>query len=94
MLQRIYVYISINNRPGLLTTGSEKAAPKKKLVVGVGTFGRAFILANPAQNGVGARRIGIPRAGPFTKERGYLSYYEVSCLKITATKSAFVVMIY
>ena len=47
----------------------------------MGTFGRAFILANPARNGVGAPRIGIPKAGPFTKERGYLSYYEVSYFK-------------
>lgn len=55
-----------------------KGTPKNKLVVGMATYGRTFTLANPSQNGVGAPATGAGPAGQFTRENGFLSYYEVN----------------
>lgn len=52
-------------------------APKKKLVVGMATYGRSFTLANAAQNGLGSPTNGGGAKGEFTREGGMLSYYEI-----------------
>lgn len=51
-------------------------APKSKLVIGMGTYGRGNRLAGPA-NGVGAPTSGASDKQPFTREIGIASYYEV-----------------
>nr|UBY12664.1 chitinase [Eisenia andrei] len=55
----------------------ELGAPKEKLVIGLPTYGRCFTLADPAQNGLGAPVIGPCKNGTYTREAGFLSYYEV-----------------
>ncbi|XP_014809103.1 PREDICTED: acidic mammalian chitinase-like [Calidris pugnax] len=52
-------------------------APSKKLLVGFPTYGRNFNLQNPSNTAVGAPATGPGPAGPYTKEAGFLAYYEI-----------------
>ena len=54
-----------------------KGAEKKKLIMGMPTYGRSFTLSSDSEHGLGApaRGPGIP--GRITKAEGVLSYYEV-----------------
>ncbi|KAF8787216.1 Chitotriosidase-1 like protein [Argiope bruennichi] len=54
-----------------------KGAPKNKIILGMGTYGRSFTLANPSDNKLGAPTTGPGRAGPLTKEPGMLGYNEI-----------------
>lgn len=54
----------------------QKGAPANKLILGMPTYGRSFTLAS-SDSGVGAPATGPGAPGPFTKEAGVLSYYEV-----------------
>lgn len=58
-------------------TWERLGAPKEKIVVGTGTYGRTFTLANPNKNGMNAPSSGGGDAGQFTKEAGFLAYYEI-----------------
>lgn len=51
--------------------------PKSKIIVGLATYGRSFTLANPSQNGMNAATSGGGKAGEYTREAGFLAYYEV-----------------
>lgn len=52
-------------------------APKSKLVVGLATYGRSFTLSNPSQHGMNAPTSGGGKAGEFTRESGFLAFYEI-----------------
>uniref|UniRef100_T1JHM6 GH18 domain-containing protein n=1 Tax=Strigamia maritima TaxID=126957 RepID=T1JHM6_STRMM len=52
-------------------------APREKLIIGMGTYGRSFTLANPKRNGVNAPATGGGKAGVYTREAGFLAYYEI-----------------
>jgi len=54
-----------------------QGAPAAKLIVGIPTYGISFTLANSANNGLGAAAIGAGTAGTFTKQPGFLGYYEI-----------------
>lgn len=58
-----------------------KGAPASKLVLGLGTYGRVFKLVDPNTNYLGAPayppKVKKPISGKYTREAGYLSYYEV-----------------
>ncbi|KAG8041477.1 hypothetical protein G9C98_002770, partial [Cotesia typhae] len=54
-----------------------KGAPKEKLILGVPTYGRAFTLSDPSDNGIGAASSGPGTAGPYTWEAGMLGYNEI-----------------
>lgn len=56
--------------------------PKQKLNVGLALYGRSFTLTDPYNNGVGAPAKGKGNAGNYTREAGFLSYFEV-CQKIS-----------
>ncbi|KAK2497789.1 hypothetical protein MC885_017827, partial [Smutsia gigantea] len=58
----------------------QKGAPASKLILGMPTYGRSFTLAS-SDSGVGAPATGPGAPGPFTKEAGVLSYYEVCSWK-------------
>lgn len=55
----------------------DQGAPVEKLIVGFATYGRTFRTSAGA-NGVGASASGPASAGPYTREAGFWSYYEVS----------------
>lgn len=46
--------------------------------VGLGMYGRSFTLSNPSQHDLGSPVRGAGQAGMYTREGGFLSYYEVS----------------
>ncbi|XP_076226130.1 chitinase-3-like protein 1 [Nomia melanderi] len=52
-------------------------APADKLILGIPSYGRAFTLANPNNNDVGAPTTGPAAAGPYTGEAGMLGYNEI-----------------
>ena len=56
---------------------AQKGAPRKKLIIGLGTYGRSFTLSDPNNHAVGAPASGAGPAGQYTKAKGFLSYYEV-----------------
>lgn len=51
--------------------------PKQKMNLGLALYGRSFSLANPGNNSLGAPIINGGRPGLYTRERGFLAYYEV-----------------
>ncbi|KAL1130578.1 hypothetical protein AAG570_011824, partial [Ranatra chinensis] len=51
-------------------------APKEKLIIGMPTYGRTFTLSTP-KSGVNSPASGGGKAGEFTKEAGFLAYYEI-----------------
>lgn len=57
-------------------------APKEKLVIGMPTYGRTFTLSNPKVYKVNSPASGGGKAGEYTKEGGFLAYYEVSLLTV------------
>ncbi|XP_018529976.1 acidic mammalian chitinase [Lates calcarifer] len=52
----------------------DQGAPLEKLIVGFATYGRTF---RTSGNGVGAPASGPASAGPYTREAGFWSYYEI-----------------
>ncbi|KAK5895029.1 hypothetical protein CesoFtcFv8_011657 [Champsocephalus esox] len=54
----------------------DQGAPLEKLLIGFTTYGRTF-RTTPAGNGVGAPASGAAAAGPYTREAGFWSNYEI-----------------
>lgn len=52
-------------------------APKDKIVVGMATYGRSFTLSDQDETGMNAPAKGGGKAGVYTREEGFLAYYEV-----------------
>ncbi|XP_017893236.1 probable chitinase 10 [Ceratina calcarata] len=52
-------------------------APKEKLIIGMPTYGRSFTLSNPSNFRVHSAASGGGKAGEYTKESGFLAYYEI-----------------
>ncbi|XP_046584669.1 oviduct-specific glycoprotein-like [Haliotis rubra] len=53
-------------------------ATRDKLVMGIPTYGRSFTLCSDKQINVGDKNCGAGRPSPFTREKGFVSYYEMS----------------
>ena len=51
--------------------------PKEKLIIGLATYGRGFDLTDETQTGLGAPSKDACSAGTYTREKGFLAYYEV-----------------
>jgi len=51
--------------------------PSNRLVIGMGTYGRSFSLVSASNNGVRAPARGPGTAGTYTREAGFLAYYEI-----------------
>jgi chitinase len=55
--------------------------PKEKISMGLATYGRTYILVNTSDTGIGAPSSGPSDPGNYTREKGFLSYYEVRIKK-------------
>lgn len=51
--------------------------PKEKIVVGMATYGRSFTLVDPTVHGIDAPAKGGGVEGIYTRESGFVAYYEV-----------------
>ncbi|XP_055709489.1 mucin-2 isoform X2 [Phlebotomus papatasi] len=54
-----------------------QGADRDKLVVGIPTYGRTYTLFNPDATDIGSPSDGPGAQGDATREKGYLSYYEI-----------------
>ena len=52
--------------------------PREKLIVGMPTYGRSFTLMDQTQTHIGAPASGAGINGTYTREHGFLAYYEVT----------------
>ena len=52
--------------------------PKEKVSMGLATYGRTFTLVNSSNTEIGAPSSGPGEPGKYTREKGFLSYFEVS----------------
>nr|QDA39871.1 chitinase 3 [Phenacoccus solenopsis] len=66
--------LSVDNAASLW---ARLGAPKDKLIIGMPTYGRSFTLSNPANFKVNSPASGGGKAGEYTKESGFLAYYEI-----------------
>lgn len=66
--------LSVDNAANLWV---KMGAPKEKLVIGMPTYGRSFTLANLSKHGVNSPATGGGKEGVYTKESGFLAYYEI-----------------
>jgi len=57
----------------------KKGFPANKIALGLATYGRAFRLKDASNHGLGAPKAewSNPRRGPYTREPGFLAYYEI-----------------
>jgi len=61
-----------------INTWIQAGTPACKLVVGLATYGRSWMLADPtSNNGIGAATWGAGNPGQFTHESGFLAAYEI-----------------
>ena len=56
---------------------AQMGCPRHKLIIGMGLYGRSFTLRDYHRNGLMDPVRGKGEAGKYTKEGGFLSYYEV-----------------
>ena len=55
----------------------QKGADPQKLIMGMPMYGQSFTLVDPKQNGLNSKSSGGGTAGEFTRQSGFLAYYEV-----------------
>lgn len=68
----------------------DNGVPREKIVMGMATFGRSFTLRSSLRNRIGDVAVRGGDKGPYTRETGYLAYYEVSyviCMSNNSTSS-------
>jgi len=81
-------YYSIRNMAWASEYWVQQGCPAKKLVVGMATYGRGYTLTNPGQSEYFSPVKGPANAGTYTREKGYLAYYEV-CKMIASGGSVY-----
>lgn len=64
----------------------DKGMPCQKIALGMATYGRSFKLQDPNNNGLGAPANGKATPGNYTREPGFLSYYEICNKELTVVQ--------
>eukprot|EP00045_Choanoeca_perplexa_P011023 m.115214 g.115214 ORF g.115214 m.115214 type:complete len:741 (+) comp15483_c0_seq1:163-2385(+) len=67
----------------------EQGAPKDKLVLGAASYGRGWTLASSGNALLGAPAVDANQAGPYTREKGLLSYFEIQSLRSSGFRTVF-----
>ena len=81
------VWYWMNNRDTWEKPGIRKGMPPGKIVLGLGTYGRAFGLASPSTNGLDAARdYQYTPKGKYTGAEGFLAYYEICKMGLTVVE--------
>ncbi|CAF1311435.1 unnamed protein product [Adineta steineri] len=62
----------------------QQGMPKEKICMGLAMYGRTFKLVDSSQTGIGAPSSGPGDAGKYTREKGFLAYYEI-CEKLKSS---------
>jgi len=52
-------------------------ADPSKIIMGLPLYGQSFTLVNPSNTGLNSPSSGVGEAGAFTRQGGFLAYYEV-----------------
>ncbi|XP_019369835.1 PREDICTED: acidic mammalian chitinase-like [Gavialis gangeticus] len=79
-----YIYFNVDYA---MNYWKSNGAPAEKLVVGFPTYGHTFMLRDASDTAVGAPINGPGPAGPYTRQSGFLAYYEIcTFLKNGATQ--------
>ncbi|XP_072571745.1 acidic mammalian chitinase-like [Paramormyrops kingsleyae] len=82
--QGAYIYFNMDYA---MNYWKSQGAPASKLLVGFATYGHTFRLTS-SQTGVGAPASGPGPAGPYSRQSGFLAYYEIcTFLKQGATEA-------
>ncbi|XP_067664594.1 chitinase-3-like protein 2 [Haliotis asinina] len=55
----------------------DQGVPKRKLILGLATYGMSYTLQHPWQTWLGANATGGGKAGRMTREKGILAFYEI-----------------
>jgi hypothetical protein len=63
----------------------QAGTPPDKIVLGMSSYGRSWTLTDATKNTPGSDASGAGSPGPYTKEAGFLSYYEILQLGVTPT---------
>lgn len=78
--------MALGNKEGLCSSSLQAyamnywrqlGAPPEKLLMGLPTYGRTFHLLRASQNELRAEAVGPASPGKYTKQAGFLAYYEV-----------------
>lgn len=79
--------VALGNKEGLCSSSLQAYAmnywrqlgvPPEKLLMGLPTYGRTFHLLRASQNELRAEAVGPASPGKYTKQAGFLAYYEVT----------------
>ena len=67
----------------------DKGFPANKIALGMATYGRAFALKDPSDSGLGAPKHDWqkPHKGQYTREAGFLAYYEICKLGLNVVRA-------
>lgn len=62
-------------------------APTEKLLRGLPTYGRTLCLLKASQNALQAKAVGRASPGKYTKQAGFLAFYEVTGINTSLVKA-------